>query len=86
MIEKYINNYIWRFMVLLCFCETRELLESVVNVKVVEPQAFCKFNPNQDLDTKYCGLWGNLDIPLYPNDIEQISLKTSLYYTSIVDL
>ena len=38
--------------------------------KVTEPQAYCKFNPFKDLKTKYCGFYGEIDIPEYVNNNE----------------
>jgi len=38
------------------------------------------------LEHKYCGFYSEINIPQYVNDFETVSLKSSLYYTSIVDL
>ena len=85
-----LNNNFWKLLLfaqaMLTCLRAGLASEAAVDLKVVEPASFCHFNPAQDLETKYCGLWGEIKVPEYPNNIEQVSLKTSLYYTSIVDL
>ena len=85
-----INNYFCKLVLLalatLGYLQAEEAPTAPIALEVVEPASFCHFNPIQDQKTKYCGFWGMLDIPEYPNNMRQLSLKTSLYYTSIIDL